>query len=391
MQRRLIYPVVCLLLWGASAALAAQTLDDWSVLKSDAVSTTYQDRVTGTVAVVLTPTPSNSVTEEMLKSQAAMLEPVCPGISAARATAVFDSRGLEVRKSSDKADCRALAVANNGTGTIAVTMAKIGGDKSHDAVIDRKISSLLNITSPRVAEKRAGAETSTGVSGVSGDAALKAYVAAIPASRRPIKVATRGTSGFSGYPAAATYSIRVYLFFANGYATNCSDWDPAKFDPTPASLGSARSDCTIYKWRQGKGGLEIEWNPGDWGGGEFADDVIRFRPGERINIAFGNIGSMSVAGSINTGTMSGGDLSMRNDGQFASGDWSTTTISGQSVAGYAAQQSGPVVGRYHLDGNIIAVDAGAGRVGAGFITGVRVNGQLKHIYLNGTHFWDRDD
>jgi hypothetical protein len=388
MRRRLIYPSVSLLTWGAAAVLTAQTLDDWAVLKSDSAATTYQDRATGTVAVVLAPTPSASVTEEMLHSQAAMLEPVCPGISAERATVVFGGRGLEVRKSTDKADCRALAVAYNGTGTLAVSMAKIGGDKSHDAVIDRKISSLLRIAPPRAANARAGAETSTGVSG---DAALKAYVAAIPASRRPIKVATRGTHGFSGYPAVATYSIRVYLFFANGYATDCSDWDPGKFDPTPASLGAARSDCTVYKWRQGKGGLEIEWRAGDWGGGELADDVIRFRPGERINIAFGNIRSMGVAGPINTGTMSGGDLMMRPDGQFASGDWSTTTISGQNVAGYSAQKSGPTVGRYHLDGNIIAVDAGGGRVNAGFITGVRVNGQLKHIYLNSTHFWDRDD
>jgi hypothetical protein len=388
MRRRLIYPSASLLTWGAAAVLTAQTLDDWAVLKSDTAATTYQDRATGTVAVVLKPTPSASVTEEMLRGQAAMLEPVCPGISAARATAVFGGRGLEVRKSSDKADCRALAVAYNGTGTLAVSMAKIGGDKSHDAVIDRKISSLLRIAPPRAADARAGAEANTSVSG---DAALKAYVAAIPASRRPIKVATRGTHGFSGYPAVATYSIRVFLFFANGYATDCSDWDPSKLEPTPSSLGAARSDCSVYKWRQGKAGLEIEWRAGDWGGGELADDVIRFRPGERINIAFGNIRSMGVAGPINTGTMSGGDLMMRLDGQFASGDWSTTTISGQNVAGYSAEKSGPTVGRYHLDGNIIAVDAGGGRVNAGFITGVRVNGQLKHIYLNGTHFWDRDD
>jgi hypothetical protein len=388
MKRHLIYPAVGLLSWGAAAVLTAQTLDDWAVLKSDTVATTYQDRATGTVAVILAPTPSVSVTEEMLRIQATMLEPVCPGISAAGTTAAFGGRGLEVRKSSDKADCRALAVANDGTGTIAVSMAKIGGDKSHDAVIDRKISSLLRIAPPRVVDARAGAEANTGVSS---DAALKAYVASIPASRRPIKVATRGTHGFSGYPAVPTYSIRVFLFFANGYATDCSDWDPGKLEPTPASLGAARSDCSVYKWRQGKAGLEIEWRAGDWGGGELADDVIRFRPGERISIAFGNIRSMGVAGPINTGTMSGGDLMMRPDGQFASGDWSTTTISGQNVAGYSAQKSGPTVGRYHLDGNIIAVDAGGGRLNVGFITGVRVNGQLKHIYLNGTHFWDRDD
>jgi hypothetical protein len=84
-------------------------------------------------------------------------------------------------------------------------------------------------------------------------------------------------------------------------------------------------------------------------------------------------------------------MAMRSNGQFAAGDWSVTTISGATVSGYASNTGRALVGRYYLDGNIIAVAGKDGRISAGFITGTRSNGRLDHIYLNGTHFWHGDE
>jgi hypothetical protein len=340
----------------------------------------------------LATTPSTSIRDDDLRGNGKMLESLCPGLTSAPVSAAFGGRGKELRQSTAKAECRVVGAAYNGKGTMAVSMSKAGYGPATDRALDGSLATRLGLkisrpVTPNVALTTNSAQNSAPAADRGGDTALKNYITNIPVSRRPVRVAIKGTSGFSGYPAMPTYSISVYLFFVNGYATSCADWDPAQLAPTPQSLGAARTDCSLYRWRQGKGALEVQGDDGSWSSEGFADDVIGFKPGERINIAFGNIRSFGISGTVSTGTMSGGDLAMRSDGQFAAGDWSVTNMSGATVSGYASNAGRALVGRYYLDGNIIAVTGKDGRISAGFITGTRSNGQLDHVYLNGTHFW----
>jgi hypothetical protein len=379
-----------------SGSVAAQSLDGWTIVSSDAVSTVYKDPATGSVAVVLATTSSTGINDADLRGNGKMLESLCPGLMSATVISTFGGRGKEIRQSTAQAECRVVGAAYNGKGTMAVSMSKAGNGPATDGALDGTIAARLGFKISRPVTPKAALAANTASNSVpaadrGGDNALKNYIASIPVSRRPVRVAIKWTSGFSGYPAMPTYSISVYLFFANGYATSCADWDPAQLAPTPQSLGAARTDCSLNRWRQVKGALEVQRDDGNWSGEGLADDVIGFKPGERINIAFGNVRSFGVSGTVSTGTMSGGDLAMRGDGQFAAGDWSVTNISGASVSGYASNSGRALVGRYYLDGNIIAVAGKDGRISAGFITGTRSNGQMDHVYLNGVHFWRGDE
>ncbi|MFC4290964.1 hypothetical protein ACFOWX_00860 [Sphingorhabdus arenilitoris] len=226
-----------------------------------------------------------------------------------------------------------------------------------------------------------GAETAVS------DAQLAAYLARVPVSRRPVAVATR-SSGVYG-----NFSIAVYLFFANGYAANCSDWDPVILEPTPESLGRAREDCDVKRWRKtSDGALQVIASDGTWDGSGFADDVTKFRKGERLDASFGNIQSFGISGAaFSSGTISGGDLAFRSDGQFASGRWRTTNFAGADIVANNSEERAPRIGRYYLDGHLIAVSAADGSISAMFVTGIRKGDIVSHIYLGGTHYWQSDD
>jgi Na+-transporting NADH:ubiquinone oxidoreductase subunit NqrA len=111
-------------------------------------------------------------------------------------------------------------------------------------------------------------------------------------------------------------------------------------------------------------------------------------------VAFGNVGGAGFGGpgaAVSVNTVSGSDLRMTRDGEIAVGDWSTTVLSGANVGGGSSQQSQPLIGRYHLDGHLIAIQRRDGTITRGFIAGVNEKGALGHVYLNGRHFWNRND
>jgi hypothetical protein len=78
-----------------SAGAAAQSLESWTILSADAVTTVYKDPATGSVAVVLATTPSTSIRDDDLRGNGKMLESLCPGLTSAPVSAAFGGRGNE--------------------------------------------------------------------------------------------------------------------------------------------------------------------------------------------------------------------------------------------------------------------------------------------------------
>jgi hypothetical protein len=233
----------------------------------------------------------------------------------------------------------------------------------------------------------AGASTS--------DAALSAALAAVPAANVPVHVVLHGEGSYSGWPPSYRYIVSTHLYFANGYMTRCADWDPGLLSPTPESLGRADPACGISRWRTTGTTVEVQASDGSWSTVEVADATMRrFGPAERLDVRFGNVGGAGFGGpgaAVSVNTISGSDLRMTRDGEIAVGAWSTTVLSGANVGGGSSGRSQPLVGRYRLDGHLIAITRPDGSITRGFIVGVNEQGVLGHVYLNGKHFWNRDN
>lgn len=227
------------------------------------------------------------------------------------------------------------------------------------------------------------------------EVALTAAIAAVPAEARPVHIVLDGSGSFSGWPATYVYVVTTYLLFGNGWATRCSDWDPGLLRPTPESLGAAYPDCGLRRWRRSGASVELQDEEGSWSKPTGVIGELRsFKPGERINIDFGNVGGTGFAGApggVSTSMLSGSDLRMSSDGRIAVGGWSSVALSGATVGGGSSSRSQPKIGNYRLDGNIIAIRDATGSISRGFIAGVPVTGQAQHIYLNGKQFWSKDD
>jgi hypothetical protein len=223
-------------------------------------------------------------------------------------------------------------------------------------------------------------------------ATLVAALAAVPKSSRPEFIEFYSThSGMS-------FSTAKRMFFPTGYMTTCTDWDPAVLSPTPASLGKAMPDCDLYRWRRADGRVEFEYSPGDWD--EVTSDdptILKLPPGKTFDLAWGNVRSFGFntgaagSGAVQTGTMSGDELQMTSAGEIAVGSWTTTNISGAGIGGGSSSETGPVRGRYQIDGNIIAISDASGRISRGFIIAVGSGGKVSGLYLNGTHYYDRSE
>lgn len=385
-----------LMLLPTAAYSQAFVAEDWLQGPTEGGARSFEHKSGRGVIVLagITPPPGGGVDDVLRMTARDVDKPdVCGGASSRAPQVVDDIAGAKVVLADGQKRCTILGLPSP-SGAVVVIMSVEDRDANLGGRALVKDLALGMSKEWAATRPQSGAVSPSAQARVTGtdDTALKSYLAAIPASRRPVYVATKGVSGFSGWPAMPTYSIRVYLFFSNGYATDCSDWNPALYDPTPESLGQADSDCDFYRWRGTPGALQLQSDDGSWSGSGLADDHIKFRAGERINISFGNIAATGFnAGSISTGTISGGDLVMRSDGAFASGDWSSTNISGGNVAGYSGSRTKGAVGRYYLDGHLIAVADENGQISAGFISGVRSKGALGNIYLNGTHYWEGDE
>jgi hypothetical protein len=278
-------------------------------------------------------------------------------------------------------------VAPSQRGAMTEASAVANGDRALDRLLASASASGATPALPRAA----AASPTAGNPNV--DAALKQAAAAIPVTHRPVSAVTHGTGSFSGWPPSYVYRVTPRFLFGNGFAPTCSDFDPRSLLPSPgAPLGE---DCDVLPWRRVASGVQFKMEEGTWDGADIGEGVEPFKPGERIDVAFGNVSGIgfNFAGGVNTNSMSGDTLRMTRDGEIAVGSWTTTVISGANIGGGVARNEGPLVGRYYLDGYIIVIAAPDGTISRGLIGYVPDSQQGKrigHIYLNGVHYWEPD-
>lgn len=193
----------------------------------------------------------------------------------------------------------------------------------------------------------------------------------VPASQRPIAAKAGLVGQLQGFPAQYVMVMEISYKFPNGNWVSCGSFDPREYAPTPESVGRKRF-CDV----------SAEEPDGDFKAG--------FKKGERLDLSLGNVGGVEFPGAS---MISSSSLRMTRDGRIAIGKSGgfMAKDSGSGVGG--GRRSIPLQGTYELDGHLLKVTNDDGEVFVGFITrgaGAK-SGKLEHVYVNGEHFWNRDD
>jgi hypothetical protein len=238
------------------------------------------------------------------------------------------------------------------------------------------------------------------------DVALKNAMAAVPKSNRPIGYVVQSNylPGTNGVMQLLTTKWGV---FPNGYATDCTGWDPAEIDPTPQSLGTAMKkageSCDVIRWEKKQGNYVRFIAPDDVLAPDDSEVINEgFAPGTRLDVDIGNVRAFGSVGYVPDGMVAargiaGGSLRMTKAGEIGVGSWSTVGFMGSDViAGGSSVSRAPRIGRYYLDGYVIAVQDQNGAISRRMIYGFqngpneKYNPNAWYITIDGTEYYPTD-
>ncbi len=395
---------LCLGLLTCATTASAQGVEGWQrdVGEGGMVSYTHPSNQAVIVESPAYPLQAHETFEQMVAILAKRSSNIsqCRGLDSQPPQNILGGEAYIVQTQSSAFTCQ-MVIRKLGDNVHAVMSFSEIGFVDTQGAASRYLQRWLGMSSSTA--KQAASAQGTSIQGASTmgpmpadiEAKLKKAVAEVPAANRPVTAVSKATQGFSGWPPMPTYTVGARLLFANGIATDCSDWDPGRYAPTQASVGTLES-CDVMAWRRQDGAVQLQSSDGSWSGSDIAEGIFPFKLGERLDIAFGNISATGFnfgPGSIATSQISGSDLRMTIDGQIAGGNWSTTNISGANVTGYSANEDKPNIGYYYIDGYVIAIMDADGNIRRGFIGGVGGDKgkRIGHIYLNGTQYSDQDD
>jgi hypothetical protein len=221
------------------------------------------------------------------------------------------------------------------------------------------------------------------VSGSEG--ALRAAVAAIPASNRPFGMVlhsevdvVNGGLGFS-----------PYMLFPNGYAVDkCRSWNLATTAPTPAALRAAGTDCDVLRWRKVGNKYQLQDTDGAWF--DESDELAEttpFRLGQRVNYAMGYVGGGGVSGGLSTvNTLNSGEIRLTPSGEIGIGAWNSVVYNGPGAVASSSGPTAAVKGQYLLDGHVLAIRDASGVISYGLIF-LKVEEGKPYLYVNGKLYW----
>ncbi|WP_161389662.1 hypothetical protein [Croceibacterium xixiisoli] len=252
-------------------------------------------------------------------------------------------------------------------------------DRCHAA-----LQSLPAPTAPAPAANRAATPAANAPAQPAGN--LAQALEQVPPANRPVAIVLRSSTSFMGGMVMPT--TQPWMLFANGWATDCTAWDPAVTPPEPAALEPLR--CSMARWRKGADGYAFAEDDGSWDKAA-PSNLTPFRPGQTVEVDLVNksgAGTAVGAPGLAVSSLTSGMLRMTAAGRIEVGSWTAVTVSGANVGGGSSRSRGPAAGSYHLDGHLIAIADAQGGIRRGFIAEDRGTGG-PYIYLNGDLFWPR--
>lgn len=187
-----------------------------------------------------------------------------------------------------------------------------------------------------------------------GDDAVRAVMAAVPQSNRPIGVVLQSKLRFNGSEMVLHFDPWVLL--PNGFSTSCPEWDPRRTPVTRADFAAGGLDCEVRPWRKAGAGFQVQDSDGDWGQILESSPVYRSAAAKRVDYALVSTSSFSTVGLGFYGmegllAINADALQLRGDGTFVLGQSSTVW----QKADAQNRREADIAGRYYIDGYLIAM------------------------------------
>lgn len=367
----------------------------WTLSQQDGDFTMFRHDENG--AVIVGPLPEGTPIEFPSPLAAQFDQPdVCPGLNALPAVRQFQGRAVQVQYrgaftctviigSGADGPFVVAALEQSGSNFRAaafaerIVLGKIGGP---DGAVPSTRAPLAGRTAPSATNLTPLPERPVSAAGLAG---LVRTIAAVPVAHRPIGYVLRSETAYDGSNLLLVF--KPWMLFANGYATNCFEWDPAIVAPTPAAFASAGLDCRLERWRRAGNEAQFQSDDGAWGEGQNLSDFKPVRAGTRLNLkleALSTFSTLSNWGSPGLAIFDVSRLQMSGDGRLSIGDTKYTWRNSDSESTSSAGLSG----EYYLDGFLMAVRGPDGQITRHFFTALLPTrpDEEQFVFIDGTQF-----
>lgn len=222
-----------------------------------------------------------------------------------------------------------------------------------------------------------------------GDAELKKAIAQIPSANRPIAIVLRSRANAT-VGGVATVTFEPWMLFANGYAVDCYNWDPAILSPSPASLGRAGKECDLVRWRKVAGGYELQdsnggWDRTTWDEPTDASGFAPIKPGQRWQALFkaqSTIYTSAAIGGLGQLIINKRWLRLTGDGSILFDNKRYETDIHEERGRVAATR----IAQYYLDGYFMALRDASGQISRHFVFVIAERGSPAFIIVDGSQY-----
>lgn len=218
------------------------------------------------------------------------------------------------------------------------------------------------------------------------DAALKAALAKVPAQSRPVDVVLQ--TGWTFVGDQMQMQLEPVLLFPNGLSTHCPEWDPLRVAATVEAFAQAGLECDLLPWRRKGAEYQIQDTDGEWGEPLPGAENKGAKPGRRVSLTLQSLNRISTLGNWGSPgllVINEGSLSMTTDGVIQMGSSRFTWRNADTES----RTDAPLIGRYYLDGFLIAIGDDQGQTTVTSFLDVKSD-QDTFVYLGDDFYFPPD-
>jgi hypothetical protein len=218
------------------------------------------------------------------------------------------------------------------------------------------------------------------------DAALKAVLAKVPTQSRPVDVVLQ--TGWTFIGDQMQMQLEPVLLFPNGLATHCPEWDPLRVAATAEAFAQAGLECDLLPWRRSGAEYQIRDTDGAWGVALPGAENKGAKPGRRVSLTLQSLNRISTLGNWGSPGLliiNEGSLAMTTDGVIQMGSSRFTWRNADTES----RTDAPLIGRYYLDGFLIAIGDEQGQVSVTSFLDVKSD-QDTFVYLGDQLYFPPD-
>lgn len=315
----------------------------------------------------------------------------CPGLPGARVVAAPAGAGQMRDSVSGGIACRMIwGKQMDGRFAVSVSMEAEDGALGARTLQGSRMAGYVvppaSAATATLSRTQASASLARATGAAPDDAALKAALAKVPTQSRPVDVVMRGGSRIDGTILNTWYEPMLIL--PNGLATYCPKWDPLRVAATVNAFAQVGLQCELLPWRRSGAAYQIKGSDGVWGDPEPGVRNKGAKPGRRMALTLMSTEAMSTlgfAGTRGVAVITEGSLAMTADGAIQMGSEQFTWR--YRHTDYASD--GPLIGRYYLDGFLIAIGDDQGQTSVTSFIDL-TDGEETYVYLGDTFYFSQD-